>query len=168
MFFVSFGLLILAAVSVAMPAPPSDVKLWTGEEALTAGLLKVIPASPEGLASMIYSVDIALGPSPRGVYSNGIFLWNSSFPGGAPNPVTGYQPGTFAQTFFFCVDFTTRDTFFNDQAGSFFVATDTSCNLYINGGCSGTAMLDVPRGNFFTLTGAFNKSITSFACEWQP
>jgi hypothetical protein len=36
MFFISFGLLILAAVSVAMPAPQSDVKLWTGEEALTA------------------------------------------------------------------------------------------------------------------------------------
>jgi hypothetical protein len=42
-----------------------------------------------------------------------------------------HDPGAFAQTFFFCVDFTTRDTFFNDQAGSFFVATDTSCNLYM-------------------------------------
>jgi hypothetical protein len=47
MFFVSFGLLILTTVSVAVPAPPSDVGLWMGEEALAAGLLKDILAPPE-------------------------------------------------------------------------------------------------------------------------
>jgi hypothetical protein len=47
MFYASFGLLILAVVSLAVPAPQSDVKLWTGEEALAAGLLKVVPGPPE-------------------------------------------------------------------------------------------------------------------------
>ncbi|KAJ7366803.1 hypothetical protein DFH08DRAFT_176129 [Mycena albidolilacea] len=162
MFFASFGLLILAAVSLAVPAPPSDVKLWTGEEALAAGLLKVVPGPPEGLASLNSSVNPALGPSPQ-VFSNQIGLWNNTFPGG-----TFYDPGTFAQGFFFCVDLTLRDTSFNDQAGSFFVATDTSCNLFINAGCTGTGIVDAPRGDFVTLTGIFFKSITSLSCEFQP
>ncbi|KAJ7872211.1 hypothetical protein B0H13DRAFT_2349564 [Mycena leptocephala] len=155
MFFISFGLLILATVCVATPTPPSDVKLWTGEEALTAGLLKVIPGPPEGLAGLNT-------PVPQ-VFSRQLILWNNTGPTG-----TAYDPGTFDIGFFFCVDLTLRDTFFNDMAQSFFVATDTSCNLFINAGCTGTAITDAPRGDFIALTGIFAKSITSLSCEWQP
>ncbi|KAJ7470006.1 hypothetical protein B0H11DRAFT_2238154 [Mycena galericulata] len=157
MFSASFGLLILAAVSVAVPAPTtpsSDVKTWTGEEALAAGLLKVI--APETLAAANSTVS-------RGVFSDQIILWNN--PSGNPSG-TGYDPGTFGEGFFFCVDLTLRDTAFNDQATSFFVATDTSCNVYINAGCTGTGITDLPTGNFISLTGIFFQSVTSLACEW--
>ncbi|KAJ6529303.1 hypothetical protein B0H19DRAFT_1333181 [Mycena capillaripes] len=165
MFFVSFALLILATVSVATPTPPSAIKLWTGAEALAAGLLKVIPAPPEGFASLNPPVNTALvTPTPE-AFSNQIILWNTTFPTGT---AVGYDPGTFGQGFFFCVDLTLRDTFFNDMAQSFFAATDLSCNLFINAGCTGTGIIDAPRGDFIALTGIFAKSITSFACEFQP
>ncbi|KAJ6534649.1 hypothetical protein DFH09DRAFT_1180228 [Mycena vulgaris] len=163
MFFVSFGLLILAAVSVATPTPPSDVKLWTGEEALAAGLLKIIPGPPKGLASLNPSVNATLDPRSAQAFSNQIILWNNTFPSG-----TGYDPGTFGQGFFFCVDLTLRDTFFNNLALSFFASTDLSCNLFLNAGCTGTGIIDAPRGDFIALTGIFASSITSFACEFQP
>ncbi|KAJ7257734.1 hypothetical protein C8J57DRAFT_1342677 [Mycena rebaudengoi] len=163
MFFVSFALLILAAFSVATPTPPSPVKLYTGEEALAAGFLKVIPGPPGGLASLHLPVNITLSPASSQVFSNQIVLWS-----GAGASGTSYDPGTFGQGFFFCVDLTLRDTFFNDMAQVFFAATDLSCNLFINAGCTGTGIVDAPRGDFITLTGIFSKSITSFACEFQP
>ncbi|KAJ6526030.1 hypothetical protein B0H19DRAFT_1338926 [Mycena capillaripes] len=154
MFFISFGLLILATVSVASPTP-SAIKLWTGAEALAAGLLKVIPAPPEGFASLSPPVNTALGTPTPDAFSNHITLWNTTLPLGA---TLGYDPGTFGQGFFFCVDLTLRDTFFNDMAQSFFAATDLSCNLFINAGCTGTAITDVPRGDFITLTGILHFS----------
>ncbi|KAK6974898.1 hypothetical protein R3P38DRAFT_3479651 [Favolaschia claudopus] len=161
MFFAKITLFVLAAVStMASPTPPSsnaDVKVWTGEEALAAGLLKVVP----GPTSPSPRVGV---PTPE-LFSDQILLWNKPFP---DTTTRGYDPGSFGQGFFFCVDFTVRDTFFNDMAESFFVATDLDCNLYINAGCTGTAITSAPRGDFIALTGIFNTSITSLACEWQP
>ncbi|KAJ7136849.1 hypothetical protein C8R44DRAFT_728804 [Mycena epipterygia] len=132
-------------------------------EALAAGLLKLILGPPEGLASLNPSVNHMLGHRSAQVFSNQIILWNNTFLSG-----TGYDPGTFGQGFFFCVDLTQRETFFNDMASSFFAATDLSCNLFINAGCTGNVIIDAPRGDFIALTGIFAKSITSFACEFQP
>jgi hypothetical protein len=44
MFFVSIGILIVAAVFGAAQSPAST---WTGEEAVAAGLLNVIPGPAE-------------------------------------------------------------------------------------------------------------------------
>ncbi|KAJ7189762.1 hypothetical protein GGX14DRAFT_580447 [Mycena pura] len=141
MFFVSLGLLMLAAASVATPTP--QCQSYTGEEAVAAGLLKIIPGD---LANLNLP---ALAPSPE-VFSNGIWLWNTT---GTAFSGLSYNPGT--------------DTVFNDMAQSFFVATDTSCNLFISAGCTGTSITDAPRGDFVVLTGIFDQFITSFSCEWQ-
>ncbi|KAK7042796.1 hypothetical protein R3P38DRAFT_3449422 [Favolaschia claudopus] len=142
MFFAKIAFLVLAAVStMASPTPPSsdaDVKVYTGKEALAAGLLKIVPGPTSPRVGV---------PTPE-LFSNQIILWNQPFPSG-----TAYNPGTFGQGFFFCVDLTLRDTFFNDMAESFFVATDLSCNLFINAGCTGTSITDAPRGDFIALTG---------------
>ncbi|KAJ7257733.1 hypothetical protein C8J57DRAFT_1342668 [Mycena rebaudengoi] len=151
MFFVSFALPILAAFSLLL------------QEALAAGFLKVIPGPPEGLASLNNPVNTTLSPASSQVFSNQIFLWSNPIPTG-----TFYGPGTFGAGFFFCVDLTLRDTFFNDMAQSYFAATDLSCNLFLNAGCTGTGIVDAPRGDFITLSGIFAKSITSLACEFQP
>ncbi|KAJ6475408.1 hypothetical protein C8R45DRAFT_1010111 [Mycena sanguinolenta] len=150
MFFVLFGILIVAAVSAAAQSPPST---WTGEEAVAAGLLKVIPGPPEGLPSVL--------PQGTQLFSNHIILWSNANASG-----TSFNPGFFGQNTF-CVDLSLRDTFFNDMAQSFFFATDLSCDLFINSGCTGTGITNAPSGDFFALTGIFAQSITSFSCKAQ-
>ncbi|KAJ7592162.1 hypothetical protein C8J56DRAFT_1131644 [Mycena floridula] len=160
LFKLSFGLLTVAALSVAIPTDPSVDKLWTGEEALAAGLLKIVPGPPEGLVNVKVNTTTLVTQSPE-VASNIIFLWGNPGPSGV-----SYNPGTFGQGFFFCVDLTLRDTTFNNWAESYFAATDLSCTLYLNAGCTGSGIIDAPTGDFIALTGIFANSITSFACEW--
>ncbi|KAJ6548613.1 hypothetical protein B0H19DRAFT_1265423 [Mycena capillaripes] len=148
MFFALFGILIAAAVSAAAQSPPST---WTGEEAIAAGLLNVIPGPPAGLPSVL--------PEGTQLFSKHIILWSNANASG-----TSFNPGFFGQDTF-CVDLSLRDTSFNDMAQSFFFATDLSCDLFINAGCTGTGITDAPAGDFFALTGIFAQSLTSFSCK---
>ncbi|KAF7291078.1 hypothetical protein MKEN_01492600 [Mycena kentingensis (nom. inval.)] len=142
------------------PGASSDgVKVWTGEEALAAWARQDPSQPTQGKLQNLTAATTQVANAP----SNQIWLWPEAAPFG-----TGTTYWTFGQGFFFCVDFTNRDTFFNDQAQSYFAATDLSCNLYLNAGCSGTAIVDAPRGNFIALTGIFDQAITSLSCEWQP
>ncbi|KAJ7631474.1 hypothetical protein B0H17DRAFT_1150313 [Mycena rosella] len=152
MFFVLFGILIVAAVSAAAQSLPST---WTGEEAVAAGLLNVIPGPPEGLPSVL--------PQGTQLFSNHTILWSNANASG-----TSFNPGFFGQNTF-CVDLSLRDTSFNDVAQSFFFATDLSCDLFINAGCTGTGITNAPSGDFFALTGIFiSKQKLVQICEYAP